>query len=51
MLSHNQRVLHGCKSVRALSLVDCLTPDGLPSTLTRDYEDDATRVYPNNQTP
>ena len=26
----------------------CLTPNGLPSTLTRDYEDDATRVYPNN---
>jgi N-acetylmuramoyl-L-alanine amidase len=26
----------------------CLTPAGLPSTLTRDYEDDPTRVYPNN---
>jgi N-acetylmuramoyl-L-alanine amidase len=26
----------------------CLTPTGMPSTLTRDYEDDTTRVYPNN---
>ena len=26
----------------------CLTPTGLPSTLTRDYEDDTTRVFPNN---
>lgn len=27
----------------------CLTPAGLPSTLTREYEDDVTRVYPNNR--
>jgi N-acetylmuramoyl-L-alanine amidase len=26
----------------------CLTPTGLPSTLTRDYEDDLTRTFPNN---
>ena len=26
----------------------CLTPAGLPSTLTRDYEDDAALVFPNN---
>jgi N-acetylmuramoyl-L-alanine amidase len=26
----------------------CLTPAGLPSTLTRDYDDDVMRVYPNN---
>jgi N-acetylmuramoyl-L-alanine amidase len=26
----------------------CLTPVGLPSTLTRDYEDDLTREFPNN---
>ncbi|PYM12442.1 MAG: hypothetical protein DME18_11415 [Verrucomicrobia bacterium] len=26
----------------------CLTPTGMPSTLTRDYEDDITRVFPNN---
>jgi N-acetylmuramoyl-L-alanine amidase len=26
----------------------CLTPVGLPSTLTRDYEDDVNRVFPNN---
>ncbi|MCL4176130.1 MAG: N-acetylmuramoyl-L-alanine amidase [Verrucomicrobia bacterium] len=26
----------------------CLTPVGLPSTLTRNYEDDVTRVFPNN---
>ena len=26
----------------------CLTPTGMPSTLTRDYEDDLTRVFPNN---
>ena len=26
----------------------CLTPAGMPSTLTRDYEDDVTRVFPNN---
>ncbi len=26
----------------------CLTPTGMPSTLTRDYEDDLTRAFPNN---
>jgi len=26
----------------------CLTPAGLPSTLTRDYEDDSAAVFPNN---
>ena len=26
----------------------CLTPVGLPSTLTRDYEDDMTKEFPNN---
>jgi N-acetylmuramoyl-L-alanine amidase len=26
----------------------CTTPVGLPSTLTRNYEDDVTRVFPNN---
>ena len=26
----------------------CLTPTGMPSTLTRDYEDDVSRVFPNN---
>ena len=26
----------------------CLTPVGLPSTLTREYEDDLTKEYPNN---
>lgn len=26
----------------------CLTPVGMPSNLTRDYEDDQTRAYPNN---
>ena len=26
----------------------CLTPAGLPSTLTREFEDDVTRTYPNN---
>jgi N-acetylmuramoyl-L-alanine amidase len=26
----------------------CLTPTGMPSTLTRDYEDDLTREFPNN---
>jgi N-acetylmuramoyl-L-alanine amidase len=26
----------------------CLTPVGLPSTLTRDFEDDMTKVFPNN---
>jgi N-acetylmuramoyl-L-alanine amidase len=26
----------------------CLTPVGLPSTLTRDFEDDAAHVFPNN---
>jgi N-acetylmuramoyl-L-alanine amidase len=26
----------------------CMTPVGLPSTLTRNYEDDAGRVFPNN---
>jgi N-acetylmuramoyl-L-alanine amidase len=26
----------------------CLTPVGLPSTLTRDYEDDLTKEFPNN---
>jgi N-acetylmuramoyl-L-alanine amidase len=26
----------------------CLTPVGLPSTLTRNYDDDPTRVFPNN---
>jgi N-acetylmuramoyl-L-alanine amidase len=26
----------------------CLTPVGLPSTLTRDFEDDLTKVFPNN---
>lgn len=26
----------------------CLTPTGLPSTLTRNYEDDLTRTFPNN---
>ncbi len=26
----------------------CLTPVGLPSTLTRDYEDDVTKEFPNN---
>ncbi len=26
----------------------CLTPTGMPSTITREYEDDATRVFPNN---
>lgn len=26
----------------------CLTPKGMPSNLTRDYEDDAGRVFPNN---
>lgn len=26
----------------------CLTPTGLPSTLVRDFEDDTTRVFPNN---
>jgi N-acetylmuramoyl-L-alanine amidase len=27
----------------------CLTPAGLPSTLTRDFEDDPARVFPNNE--
>ncbi len=27
----------------------CLTPTGMPSTLTREYEDDVTLVYPNNR--
>jgi len=27
----------------------CVTPTGMPSTLTRDYEDDATLVFPNNR--
>ena len=27
----------------------CLTPAGLPSTLTRDFPDDATQVFPNNE--
>jgi N-acetylmuramoyl-L-alanine amidase len=27
----------------------CLTPAGLPSTLTRDYDDDLTLAYPNNR--
>src|SRR5262245_21028777 len=26
----------------------CLTPSGMPSTLTRGYEDDASQVFPNN---
>ena len=26
----------------------CLTPAGMPATLTRDYEDDVARVFPNN---
>jgi N-acetylmuramoyl-L-alanine amidase len=26
----------------------CLTPNGMPSTLTRDYEDDVTLTFPNN---
>jgi N-acetylmuramoyl-L-alanine amidase len=26
----------------------CLTPAGLPSTLTREFEDDTTKVFPNN---
>ncbi len=26
----------------------CVTPRGMPSNLTRDYEDDASRVFPNN---
>ena len=26
----------------------CLTPTGMPSNVTRDYEDDTTRVFPNN---
>ncbi|MEK7684957.1 MAG: N-acetylmuramoyl-L-alanine amidase [Verrucomicrobiota bacterium] len=26
----------------------CLTPRGMPSNLTREYEDDASRVFPNN---
>jgi N-acetylmuramoyl-L-alanine amidase len=28
--------------------VYCLTPTGMPSNLTRDFDDDATQVYPNN---
>src|SRR5262249_35274224 len=27
----------------------CVTPTGMPSTLTRDYEDDATLSFPNNR--
>lgn len=27
----------------------CVTPTGMPSTLTRDYEDDITLVFPNNR--
>jgi N-acetylmuramoyl-L-alanine amidase len=27
----------------------CVTPEGMPSTLTRDYEDDILRVFPNNK--
>lgn len=27
----------------------CLTPTGMPSTITRQYEDDASRVFPNNR--
>jgi len=27
----------------------CLTPTGMPSTLTREYDDDVTLVYPNNR--
>lgn len=27
----------------------CLTPQGMPSSLTRDYADDATEVFPNNE--
>lgn len=27
----------------------CVTPTGMPSTLTREYEDDATLIFPNNR--
>jgi len=27
----------------------CVTPTGMPSTLTREYEDDVTLIYPNNR--